>query len=86
MRLGDLDALMEEDLTDSFVDVYDHKIFEAIIEKAPTIGAVPVVRCVECIHYEACEGGKDFCCFHAIGIVPDDFCSYGERKEADGDG
>ena len=41
---------------------------------------VPVVRCSECIHYETCEGGKDFCCFHAIGIVTDDFCSYGERK------
>lgn len=45
-----------------------------------------LVRCAECIHYEPCEGGKDFCCLHAIGIVPDDFCSYGERKEAEGDG
>ena len=53
------------------------------VEKAPTIDAVPVIRCSECIHYETCEGGKDFCCFHAIGIVPDDFCSYGERKDGE---
>lgn len=44
----------------------------------------PVVRCKDCIHYEPCEVGKDFCCFHAIGIVPDDFCSYGEREDGEG--
>jgi hypothetical protein len=43
-----------------------------------------LVRCKDCIHCEACEGGKDFCCFHATGIVPDDFCSYGKKKEAEG--
>ena len=45
-----------------------------------------LVRCKDCKHYESCEGGKDFCCWHATGIVPDDFCSYGERKDGDGNG
>lgn len=36
-RLIDADALLAEDLTGSFVDAYDNAIFEAIIEKAPTI-------------------------------------------------
>lgn len=42
MRLIDADAMLAEDLTDAFVDVYDNEIFEAIVERAPTIDAVPV--------------------------------------------
>ena len=52
-----------------------------ILREAPTINAVPVVRCHECKHlmfsdcYGECDKGY-------IGIVsPDDFCSRGERKE-----
>ena len=55
-----------------------------LIEKAPTIDAVPVVRCRECKHR-----GTDDCIFHIKGEPADeelllkldnDFCSYGERK------
>ena len=42
MRLIDADALMAEDFADSFIDSYDQAIFEAIIEKTPTIEAEPV--------------------------------------------
>ena len=55
---------------------YDHFIFTA-----PTIDAVPVVRCRECKHHHDC--GTHFC--DALGMdCPDDsefFCKYGERKE-----
>ena len=49
-------------------------------DNAPTVDAVPVVRCRECKHlmFSDCYGecGKGH-----MGIVsPDDFCSYGERK------
>ena len=51
------------------------------IEQAPTIDAVPVVRCRECKHHHDCD--THFC--DALGMdCPDDsefFCSYGERKE-----
>ena len=51
-----------------------------LIEKAPTIDAVPVVRCRECKHHHDC--GTHFC--DALGMdCPDDsefFCKYGERK------
>ena len=54
-----------------------------IIAHAPTVDAVPVVRCRECKHsYESISGR---CC--TMGpcvdcIVPEDFfCSYGEREE-----
>ena len=55
------------------------------IEQAPTVDAVPVVRCRECKHR-----GTDYCIFHIKGEPADeelllkldnDFCSYGERKE-----
>ena len=59
---------------------------EGIIAGLPDADVFPVVRCKDCKHYESCEGGKDFCCWHATGIVPDDFCSYGERKDGDGNG
>ena len=54
------------------------------VNNLPDADVTPVVRCRDCIHYEPCEGGKDFCCFHATGIVESDFCSYGERKDGDG--
>lgn len=40
------------------------------IDVAPTVDAVPVVRCKECRHYERCELMTD-----------DGFCSDGERKD-----
>lgn len=52
----------------------------------PTIDAVPVVRCRECKHGHtfiiglSCSNGpwKDSL------LSPDDFCSYGERRDDDG--
>ena len=53
------------------------------IMDAPSVDAVEVVRCRECKHlmfsdlYGECKRGN-------LGIVnPDDFCSYGERKNGD---
>ena len=54
------------------------------IERASAVDAVEVVRCKDCIHYEPCEGGKDYCCWHRSAIVENDFCSYGERRADDG--
>ena len=48
-----------------------------------TIDAVPVVRCRECNHCDP----ENYHCDHPMGTAaplrrkPDDFCSYGERKE-----
>ena len=53
------------------------------IEAAPTVDAVPVVRCRECNHCDP----ENYHCDHPMGTAaplrrkPDDFCSYGERKE-----
>ena len=59
-----------------------------ILREAPTVDAVPVVRCRECNHCDP----ENYHCDHPMGTAaplrrkPDDFCSYGERKEGDGNG
>ena len=53
---------------------------------APPVDAVPVVRCRDCSHCDP----ESYHCDHPMGTTaplrrkPDDFCSYGERKEGDG--
>ena len=54
------------------------------IEDAPTVDAVPVVRCRECIAYTPVDDNTGKCVF-LIGkhqyVVPDGYCYLGERKE-----
>ena len=53
------------------------------IEQAPTVDAVPVVFCRDCKHCDP----ENYHCDHPMSTAaplrrkPDDFCSYGERKE-----
>lgn len=98
MRLIDADALLEA--TSNFCDDYkvhltDQKVL-VWIDHAPTIDAVPVVRCRECKHWKptGSQAGSSFsdmeyiggCEFKKYCIRESDFCSYGERKEgADND-
>lgn len=54
---------------------------ESVMEYAellPTVDAVPVVRCKECKW-----AGGDFVCYRGVMVQhkPEDFCSYGKRKE-----
>ena len=60
-----------------------------VAEEAPTIDAVPVVRCKDCKHGSLFSVKKRFvdCPYYDNQIVDfDHYCSYGERKEgADGD-
>ena len=47
-----------------------------VINNAPTVDAVPVVRCTDCWFYQ-----DDFTCGWngSTGWAPDDYCSHGER-------
>lgn len=64
-----------------------------LIEKAPTVDAVPVVRCKDCKWFADNNDGEWYGCqmFHVVlntpedAPKPNDFCSYGERKDG-GDG
>lgn len=53
-----------------------------VVNNAPTIDAVPVVRCRECKYWLG-EHVCDLDCNHETHTGPDDFCSRGQRKEAD---
>ena len=50
------------------------------IDEMPAADVAPVVRCKDCKWYP-------FCCrtIRTDGNRPDDYCSYGERKENDND-
>ena len=56
-----------------------------LLMQVPTVDSVPVVRCRECKHCDP----ENYHCDHPMGTAaplkrkPDDFCSYGERKEGD---
>lgn len=57
-----------------------------IIKNAPTVDAVEVVRCKDCIYCTNIGMTSD--CFKSYGMTfvnPDDFCSYGERKSNETD-
>ena len=47
---------------------------------------VEVIRCKDCEHYEQFTTGCDemVCELDDLFRNPDDFCSYGERKDGDG--
>lgn len=51
---------------------------ECVVNDAPTVDAVPVVRCRECKYHNkpSCPMRLSF-----NWTEDDDFCSYGERKE-----
>ena len=64
--------------------------FVYFLKKQPTINAVPVVRCKDCKYYKPqkksahWENRTNYCNrVVTIKAQPDDFCSYGERKDGD---
>ena len=75
-------------------DGFDSRLdwaFREDVDKIPTVDAVEVVRCRDCIHYDNSEGicwcklnskffpgGMDW-----HGFPEDGFCSYGERREGE---
>ena len=87
MRLIDADELLES--SDVFiVHTKEYGSIEVIsvdaVGDAPTVDAVPAVRCRECKHrkYDDIFGtlwcNRDSC---TKRVKQDDFCSYGNRKE-----
>lgn len=59
-----------------------------LIEQAPTIDAVPVVRCRDCKHWGMLEGPPETesvkCCeFGQYMVGANGYCVYGEVKEHD---
>ena len=86
MRLIDADALksyMDECSKESKFRVY-YAYAESFINYAPTINAVTVVRCRECIQGEVDDPDfpDQYYCYAGFGWNQGDFyCAYGEQKE-----
>ena len=87
--------LIDADVADKWMQQNNSFIDSAILKAIPTIDAVPVVRCRECKFYREFRTKRykqlmRMC--YRMGkhdmeypIKPDDFCSYGQRKEDDHD-
>lgn len=84
MRMIDGDTLWEKLDDEPWYDNADRdEIALPIVAAAPTVDAVPVVRCKECKWT-----GADFVCYRCVMVQhkPEDFCSYGERRGGGEDG
>lgn len=83
MRPIDADALKPYRLNEHYKYrlVYDADD----VANTPTIDAVSVVRCKDCIWSEPNEFGDYDCRCHipTFRVNADGFCSYGERKESE---
>ena len=88
MRLIDADALKIRDISPSYWQVVDG-LTEYDIEDAPTVDAVPVIRCRDCKHCrrELAQGKWEGSCryWNTHSVMLNDFCSYGERKDNETD-
>ena len=71
----------------------DGVTLQSLIHLMPTVDAVEVVRCKDCIHFKETSGkdsgkpcGYGRCMkpfFIQMIVDAEDFCSYGERKDND---
>lgn len=90
MRVVDADKLLQADEnSDKTLVLGSGKTLEIAyalikkkIENAPTVDAVPVVRCKDCKHHENEEIGMVYCPNQIGGWVKENwFCADGERKD-----
>lgn len=90
MRLVDADKLVDMLYDNEFAALCPLDEVSGVIDACPTVDAVPVVRCKDCKHYDLGVCLKIYSDGNAQKDSwqtrnPDDFCSYGERKDG-GDG
>ena len=79
MRLIDADELKEE-LKDMDIVLVKHNV-EDLVDEQPTVDAVSVVRCGQCIYFR-----KGYCVHPAQDMIPvmaGHFCGYGERRDGE---
>ena len=96
-RLIDANLVLGRLKTNIILGATEQAFLRNYVNCCPTVDAVEVVRCKDCKYYcqdeiygEMCRHPElDFeieCYDHWINTKPDDFCSYGERKDGDGNG
>lgn len=96
-RLIDANAMRDDWLYNGENEyVYDTNAVLDSIDSQPTVDAVEVVRCRDCKWYMPGDLFTDIMFCHRLKKVngkpakynycADDFCSYGERRDGDGNG
>lgn len=85
-RQAAIEAVLGLTIVDPAVAQYANAVY-FILHNLPTADVAPVVRCRECVnnHPEFVGNETQWCELYHITINPDDFCSQGQRKEADHD-
>lgn len=91
MRLIDADALGEK--LETLMKKYaasgnknvadDYNFVLSVIDSAPTVDAVDVVRCKDCVWYEMGKNHVPYCNNYVSltdHVNDETFCSYGERR------
>lgn len=71
-------------LMDASLSSVDEDTILDLVDSVPTVDAVVVTRCKDCEHLvNATVNANSFliCDISDMEIAPDDFCSYGERRE-----
>ena len=87
-----MSRLIDADKLNLLLGISDRDIYaKYMLDKMPTIDAVPVVRCRDCQHWKpsGSKAGNSFSDMEYIGGCEftkycrreSDFCSYGKRKE-----
>ena len=85
-RIGLIAALAERiDMNNDYILSFREDRYERVTDQGDlmhgikmAVSADPIVRCKDCKHWSY---GKDLCTLHDMGMVADDFCSYGEKRD-----
>ena len=78
MRLIDADKIRWKSYPNDYGETNDDYVEKCNIDNMPTVDAVIVTRCKNCRSYNKPKTG--WCEVHLDREHPDDFCSYGKRK------
>ena len=79
MRLIDADKIRWKSYPNDYGETNDDYVEKCDIDNMPTVDAVIVTRCKNCRSYNKPKTG--WCGVHLDREHPDDYCSYGERKD-----
>lgn len=81
-RYIDADKLNIKKATMWFDDPNDRRSVERMIREAPTVDAVPVVRCKNCAYRdeEPCDNNLLWCNRISNAVLPFGYCSDGIRR------
>lgn len=77
MRLIDAYALKEGLKEKMFGHPFERIFLSSVVDSAPTIDAVPVVRCEKCVLHSNCATEDAF----IFAGIKNPFCCVGKRKE-----